>query len=100
MASEKVFGIVNSSSSSLKTKYPTEIETVEHACANAYDLVQQQNKRYPSDPNKVFIILLSTTFLKFAFWDILRPFETPFDTLRQLEIVSDILRYFELFWDI
>jgi len=49
---EKVFGIVNSSSSSLKTKYPTEIETVEHACANAYDLVQQQNKRYPSDPNK------------------------------------------------
>ncbi|CAG5107882.1 Oidioi.mRNA.OKI2018_I69.chr1.g3535.t1.cds [Oikopleura dioica] len=48
---EKVFGIVNSSSSSLKTKYPTEIETAEHACANAYDLVQQQNKRYPNDPN-------------------------------------------------
>ena len=53
MASEKVFGIVNSSSSSLKTKYPTEIETAEHACANAYDLVQQQNKRYPNDPNNV-----------------------------------------------
>jgi len=63
MASEKVFGIVNSSSSSLKTKYPTEIETVEHACANAYDLVQQQNKRYPSDPNKVDYFFIIYTFI-------------------------------------